>query len=167
MEKDKKFLLVVDVQKGFIKGKPYKELVKRINCLIQSEAYEKIIYTKFKNEKNSLYQTKLNWHGLETFEEQKICVEIKPNSIIFEKTSYCLSFEQIFQIESMLKKHHASCIDICGLQTDVCCYAISLQLFERNIFPNLLKNYCITSIGRNKNAINLFRKQFGCVDNKK
>ncbi len=44
-----KFLLVVDMQNGFINNDSYKSLVNKINSLIENSHYETIIFTKFMN----------------------------------------------------------------------------------------------------------------------
>ena len=65
-------LLVVDMQNGFIKDDKHKELSKKIEKLVNSNAYDKIFATKFVNDrtKNSLYEDKLNWKELKTKVEQ-------------------------------------------------------------------------------------------------
>lgn len=56
-----KILLVIDMQKGFMKNNKYLELNNKISDLIARSNYDKIIFTKFINEKlkNSLYQDKI------------------------------------------------------------------------------------------------------------
>ena len=60
-EKNMKILLVIDMQKGFMKNNKYLELNNKISDLIARSNYDKIIFTKFINEKlkNSLYQDKI------------------------------------------------------------------------------------------------------------
>ena len=94
-------------------------------------------------------------------DSQQICVNIPQNSFIFEKYGYGLKQPHIDKIKEILSKNNE--IDIVGLQTDACVYAIALQLFDNDIFPNVLINYTATSID-----IDYVKKilvhQFGKVD---
>ena len=59
------------MQKGFMKNYKYRQLNKKISKLINTNIYDKLIFTKFLNDelKNKLFQTKLNWYELRTEEE--------------------------------------------------------------------------------------------------
>ena len=155
-----KVLLVVDMQNGFIKNVQYKTLNNKIKSLIVNNSYDKIILTKFinDNEKNSLYQQKIGWKGLKTKEEQEISLDIPKNSIVFEKYGYGLRKEDIEYIKSLNLKD----IDICGVKSEACVYAIALQLWDLGIYPNILINYCLGDIDMK----NIYIKQFGGIDNK-
>ena len=78
------------------------------------------------------------------------------------KCGYMENGEQIEQIKAL----NIESIDICGLQTDACVYAISFQLFDNGIFPNILINFCQTSPERNNIAKEILMHQFGKVDEK-
>ena len=158
----KKVLLIVDMQNGFITKPNYKNLQSKINGLIKLDDYDNYIFTKFINKDESLYEKKLNWFKLKSEESQTICVDIPENSFILEKYGYGLNNEQINQIKAL----NIDSIDICGLQTDACVYAIAFQLFDNGIFPNILINYCQTSLERNSIAKEIMIHQFGNVDEK-
>ena len=150
------------MQKGFMTKPNYIELKDKINYLIEKETYTNYIFTKFINEDKSFYETKLNWYELKDKESQSICVNIPKNAIILDKYGYGLSKEQI----ELIKTLKVVTVDICGLQTDACVYAIALQLFDNGIYPNILINYCQTSPSRNKIAKEILIHQFGKVEEK-
>lgn len=58
----KSLLLVIDVQKAFI-NKHTKNIVPKIENLVNSKKYDAVIYTQFINEKNGKYTNKLNYYG--------------------------------------------------------------------------------------------------------
>lgn len=137
--------------------------MKKINNLIESDIYDKYIFTTFKNRKNSLYETKLNWKKFNSIKDQKIAVNIPKNSIIFEKYGYGISDKDLM----ILKENKTKEIDICGVYLDACVYAITLQLFDNGIFPNILLNYTETSHATNKNNMKkILVHQFSKVDKK-
>ena len=159
-QKHDKVLIVVDMQNGFVTKQNYIDLANRINNLISKNEYDKYIFTRFVNKENSFYETKLNWHELKDKQSQKICLNIPNNSIIFQKTGYGLTNEQIDYLKSL----SVETVDVCGLQTDACVYAISFQLFDNGIYPNILKNYCETAPQRNEIAKEILSHQFGKLD---
>ena len=156
-----KVLLIVDMQKGFINKQEYSNLISKINDLIKRNTYNYYIFTKFINTSDSFYVNKLNWLDLISKESQKICVTIPKNSLVFEKFGYGLVEQHIKKIKEIVASDNK--IDICGLQTDACVYAISLQLFDNHIFPNILINYTATS-NNNENVKSMLIHQFGKID---
>lgn len=158
----KKILIIVDMQNGFMTKPNYIELKTKIDSLVKINDYDYFIFTKFMNIDNSLYDTKLNWHELKDEYSQKICIEIPDNSIVLEKYGYGLTNSQI----DFIKELKIDEVDICGLQTDACVYAIAFQLFDNGIYPNILINYCETTPNRKETAKEMLIHQFGKVDEK-
>ena len=152
-----KILLVVDMQKGFMKNKKYLDLNNKISDYISRSNYDKIIFTKYINEKskNSLFQDKIGWTKLTTKDEQDFSLHIPKNAIIMEKYGYGLNRPDLDYINSLDIKE----IDICGLKSEACVYAISLQLWDMGVFPNILYNY----IEGNVDMKNIFINQFGNI----
>lgn len=155
-----KVLLVIDVQKGFMIKDEYTSLNKKIEKFISNNTYDKIIFTKYKNDinKNSLFQDKIGWKKLTTALEQEFSITPPTHAIIFEKYGYGLNQKDLDYIKSLNIKS----IDICGLQSEACVYAISLQIWDLNIYPNILINY----VAGDMPMKDVFIKQFGGVDEK-
>ena len=158
-------LMIVDMQKGFINKEVYKDLQVRLNEYIKKSDYDTYIFTKFKNKKDSLYIEKLQWDELLSTDSQEICVDVPKNSVVFEKYGYGLSQTQVEEVKKLMKGERE--IDICGLQTDVCVYAIAFQMFDNGIFPNILINYVATSVERIETSKDMLIHQFGQVDERK
>jgi len=152
-----KTLLVVDMQKGFIKNDDYKKLNDKINSLIKNSGYDNIIFTKYINDKtkNLLYEQKIGWKGLKTRKEQEFSLNVPKNAVILEKNGYGLKQEDLDYIKSLNIKE----IDVCGVKAEACVYAISLQLWDLGIYPNILINYVLGDA----NMKNIYTKQFGGV----
>lgn len=155
-----KVLLIVDMQNGFMNHDNYIALSKKIDEYINQNKYDLYIFTKFINKKKSLYENKLNWTNLQDTQSQSICVNIPDKAIIFEKYGYGLNQNDLEEI----KKLNINTIDVCGLQTDACVYAISFQLWDNGIYPNILINYTSTDPAKEKQAKQMLIHQFGKVD---
>lgn len=151
-----KVLLVVDMQKGFMKNNDYWVLSDRISNLVNNGGYDKVIFTKFINDrtKNSLYEDRLNWLGFQSEEEQEFSFLLPQNAIVFNKYGYGLEEDCLQYIANL----HIDEIDICGVQAEACVYAIALQLWDRGIMPKILNDYVLGNVEMG----DVFVKQFGC-----
>ncbi len=158
----KKVLIVVDMQKGFIKYDNYKLLSKNIDQYINNSNYDVVIMTKFVNKSGSMYEKKLDYKNLQSQESQQFSIHTPKNAIIFEKYGYGLENNDL----NIVKNLSVDSVDICGLQTDACIYAISLQLWDNGIYPNILINYTATDPKKEKYAKQMLIHQFGKVDEK-
>lgn len=150
------------MQNGFINNSRYAKLKDKIEHLINNSNYEKIVFTKYLNDKtkNSFYIDKLNYNRLTTTDEQEICLPMPNNAIVFEKYGYGLEQKDLERLKSF-GEHE---VDICGLQTDACVYAIALQCFDNNIYPNILFNYVECNPKLKDTMKTIFTKQFGKLD---
>lgn len=155
---EKKVLLVVDMQLGFMKKSKYRQIIGKINNLIENGGYDKIILTKFRN-RGRLFRKKLNWKDLKSERSQQIVVSCPQNAVVLTKSGYEIESKDL----EFIKNLNSEQIDICGIQTDACVYAISLQLFDCGIFPNVLFNYTASYCDK-KVLKNLFIHQFGSID---
>ena len=152
-----KVLLVVDVQNGFMKNDKYKELSNKIDEYIAKSNYDKIIFTKFINDKlkNPLYQDRMSWGKLTTEAQQEFSVKVPPNAIVMEKYGYGLTRENLDYIDSLKVNE----IDVCGLESEACVYAVALQLWDMGIYPNILAKY----IEGDFDMKEIFIKNFGNI----
>lgn len=155
-------LMVVDMQQGFMNNDNYKNLNDKIIKLIDNNEYDRIVLTKFINRSDSLYETKLNWEKLKDEESQNFSFEVPNNALVYEKYGYGLDGEQINNLKSLGIKE----IDLCGIEADACVYAIALQLFDNDIYPNILINYVETKENLKESTREMMIRQFGMVDEK-
>lgn len=157
-----KILIVVDMQNGFMNQPDYIALKDKIEKFITNSNYDKIIFTKYLNDKkkNSFYVDKLHFNHLTTTDEQDICLPLPDNSIVFEKYGYGLKQKDL----EKLKSFEENVVDICGLYADACVYAIALQCFDNSIYPNILFNYVECNPKLKDSMKMIFTKQFGKID---
>jgi len=151
-------LLVVDMQKGFLTKDKYIALAERLDKYFLQQSYDKIIFTKYINDvsKNNLYQTRIGWNKLTTKAEQELCFANTGKAIVLEKYGYGLEQKDLEYIKSL----NINQIDVCGLKAEACVYAVSLQLWDLGIYPNILINYVEGDVSMKE----VYIKQFGDVD---
>lgn len=154
-----KTLLIIDMQIGFM-NKYNQHLVDGINKLIYKKEYDNLIYTKFTNKKASPFVRFLNWNDVKTRDKTAFSVAYLKGSLIFDKSSYGLTNEQI----QILKDKKIEQVYLCGTDIDACVLAIAYQLFDNNIRPIFLMEYCGSGSGNkklNKELKPLLERNFG------
>lgn len=138
----KKMLLVIDVQKDFI-NKYTKKYINRIEKIINSGKYDDIAFTKFINNNNSIWYTKLNYKGCLSSIGQNIVIDTKNNKI-FEKNIYSALNNEL---KKYIKINNIKEIYLCGFETDACVHKTALDMFEQGYNVFVLKDYCMSSKG--------------------
>ena len=154
-----KNIIIVDMQKGFIKENN-KHLIEKINNYLKSNTFDNIFFTKCINDEKSPYTKILNWNGITNEKEQGLILDIPKGAKIITKNCYGLSCDNI----KMFKDLDISEIEICGTDTDACCLAIAFNLFDNNIKPIILSHLCASSSRNNNfhnNALEIMKRQFG------
>ena len=154
-----KNIIIVDMQKGFIK-ETNNHLIKKINDYLKSNTFDNIFFTKCVNDENSPYTKILNWNGITNKEEQEFMCVIPQSAKIITKNCYGLSYENI----EMFKDLNITEMEICGTDTDACCLAIAFNLFDNNIKPVILSGLCASSsrnVNIHNNALEIMKRQFG------
>lgn len=136
-----KYLLIVDVQNGFINDKNSK-IVPNIEKLVKSLDFDEIIVTKFINKPDSQYFKQLNWHKMTSSPDIDLAFNLQDQAkvTIVEKTSYSLPQN----IVNSLFDEDAE-IYICGLDYDACVLAIGFQLFDLGYGVKFLMNAISTA----------------------
>ena len=81
----KTLLLVIDVQKAFI-NKNTNKVVPKIEQIVNSKKYDKVIYTQFINNEDSKYTNKLNYYGC--INDDKELAINSQNNLIIKKNVY-------------------------------------------------------------------------------
>ena len=145
---DNMILLVVDVQNGFIKSQEQADKVADIAELIKLKLFDNVVATRFMNYTGSMYEKCFNWHNLN--EEVDLYPPLKNIvDVMLDKTTYnCVNGNFINLLKQLNKGHIPEKVYLCGLDTDACVLATAIGLFEHNIMPIVLKDYCFSTGGK-------------------
>ena len=138
----KKLLLVIDVQNDFINENTINTLNK-IKDLVKSNEYDMIAFTRFINDKESVWYKKLNYNGCMTEEQQKIVIETNDNKV-FDKRTYTAVNDEL---KKYIKDNSIDEIYLCGFDTDACIQATAIDFFEQGYNVYVLKDYCMSHVG--------------------
>ncbi len=142
MLNDKKCLIIVDVQNGFINE--HTSHIPKLVEKLQSN-YDLVFITKFINELNSPFRRLIHWHKLSP-ESSDIDLAFEPrkNAEIIVKNIYTCVTSNFLK---RLSNAQINIAHICGIDTDICVTKIAVDLFENDITPFILKDYCATTGG--------------------
>ena len=126
-----------------------KNLAVRIEKLLEKQLFDAVIATKFYNGTNSIFEKLFGWKKLETEEEQSLPDGIKKYvTHVVDKTIYnCVSADFIQKICQLNDGQYPERVFIAGADTDCCVLTIATSLFEYNIRPIVLTQYCDSNGG--------------------
>lgn len=150
----KNILILVDMQKGFVRYEQTQRLAEKIETLLESKAFDCVIATKFMNYDNSIYEKLFNWHRLKTKEDQVLCGDFSAYADqVIEKSVYtCVNTHFLQRVCQLNDGSYPEKIFIAGADTDCCVLKIAVDLFENNIRPVVLTNYCDSNGGPESHA---------------
>ena len=145
----KNILLVVDMQKGFTRYEQAVDLTERIRQLLSDEVFDTVIATRFINAKNSVYEKLFGWYSLETEEEQSLVQGYNEYvDYTVDKSIYtCVNANFIQLLCQCNDGNYPEKVFVVGVDTDCCVLAIATSLFEYNIRPIVLTQYCDSTGG--------------------
>jgi len=154
-------LLVIDIQKGFMRNGA-ELLVEPIAKLVRRWPTENVFYLRYRNYPDSLYARHLDWHDFIAGDNINLMPEVYLDGApVFEHYGYRPPDELIAQLKNFRAVH------ICGVDTDACVMAAVFALWDAEIQPVILANYCMSSGGIqfHRAALDLMLRQFGakCV----
>lgn len=145
----KNILLVVDMQNGFAQKEHTKELVNNIKKLLEREIFDVVIGTRFLNSDNSMYEKLFGWSKLKMEHEIAIPDELEKHmDYIEDKYIYnCVNPSFMQRLCQLNDGEVPQNIFIIGVDTDCCVLAAATSLFENNIRPIVLTQYCNSNGG--------------------
>lgn len=137
-----KLLLVIDIQRDFVNENTSSTLNK-IKMLVDSKKYDVVAFTRFINDKNSIWYKKLNYKGCMTKNGQSIAIDTQNNKIFDKKIYTAVNNE----LKNYIQENDISEIYLCGFDTDACVQKTAIDLFENNYNVFVLKDYCMSHKG--------------------
>ena len=122
-------LLIIGMQKGFRYAESEALLP---NLLKLKKSFKgKIVFSKFVNDKDSLFEKQLNWTEFQNEEDKKLFSELRTsNNIEFEHNGYTVINEALLQF---IKENKIIKVYLCGIYTDVCITKTAMDLFDKGI----------------------------------
>lgn len=140
-------LIVVDMQNGFNRYEHMKKLANRVTELTNAGIFDCIIATRFINYEGSQYTKFLNWHRLIDKKDIDLIPNVKYDIAVDKNVYTCITPDFMNLLKDVNSKELPTHIFICGADTDCCVLKIATDLFENNIMPIVLTDYCASNGG--------------------
>ena len=153
----KNIVIVVDMQNGFSRYEQTIELTNRIKRLLDLKIFDVVIGTRFLNSDNSMYEKMFGWSRLKTENEREIPEDLlKHMNYVEDKYIYnCVNSNFIQRLCQLNDGEFPQKIYVVGADTDCCVLTIATALFECNIRPIVLTNYCASNGGQESHEAGL------------
>ena len=150
--------IVVDMQLAFLKKQA--QFIDKVSGLVKTWPAEHTYWTRYKNHPGSLFERYLNWSDCMVAP----CSDLIPAPWVDERNvrdhfGYGLTLEFMNELKSFGYKEAA----LCGVDTDACVMAAAFNLWDNDIRPIVMADYCASSGGKNLHeaALDLMYRQFG------
>ncbi|MEK7202924.1 MAG: cysteine hydrolase [Patescibacteria group bacterium] len=137
-------LLIIDMQEGFRCAKSEAILP---NLLKLKESFRgKMIFSKFINEKGSLFEKQLQWVKFQNKEDKKLFSELQAsNNVELNHNAYTILNDKLLKF---IRKNKITKVYLCGIYTDVCIIKAAMDLFDKNIETLIIKDACNSLHGK-------------------
>lgn len=144
----KSFLLVIDVQQGFLNENTL-PVKRRIDELLKSKAFDIVIASVYQNYDVSPISQLMGWKKMTSPEEQMLAGEAKNADYVVYKSKYSAFNDSLIEIlEAENNGRLPEKISVCGFDTQCCVLMTAADLFEAGIRPVVLTRYCASSCGK-------------------
>lgn len=137
-------LLIIDMQEGFRFAESGAILP---NLLKLKKSFKgKIVFSKFVNEENSLFEKQLNWTKFKNDGDKKLFSELQTsNNIQLEHNTYTILNNKL---KEFIKENNITNVYLCGIYTDVCIIKTAMDLFDNNIKTFVIEDACNSLHGK-------------------
>lgn len=145
----KNILILINMQNGFTEHPQTKSLSKKIKNMLALNLFDEVVATYFMNYDNSIYEKLMNWERLKSDEDRAIPSELQPYiDEGFPKNLYsCVSPNFLQMICQLNDGTYPEKLFVAGVDTDCCVLKMAVDLFENNIRPIVLTDYCYSNGG--------------------
>lgn len=153
----KNFLLIIDVQQGFVVEGANDNIIERIDNLIRNKVFDCVISMAYKNSPDNHIVKLMGWKKMMNKDEQELVGLTATNSdYIINKSQYSAYSDELLNI--MRNENDGilpECVYIVGFDTECCVLKTAVDFFEAGIRPILLSYYCGASSGNDSHIAGL------------
>lgn len=152
-------LLIIDMQEGFRSAES--EAILSNLLKLKNSFKGKIVFSKFINNKNSLFEKQLDWTRFQNKKDKKLFSELQTsNNIKLEHDTYTVLNEEL---KEFISKNKITKVYLCGVYTDVCIIKTAMYLFDNKIETFVIEDACNSLHGKknHNSAIDSLRHILG------
>jgi len=142
-------LLIIDMQEGFRHQRSENILPNLLK--LKGSFKGKIVFSKFINKRNSLFEKQLNWIKFQNENDQKLFLELQASdNVELEHNTYTVLNDDL---KKFIKTNNITKVYLVGIYTDVCVIKTAMDLFDNDIETFVVKDACNSLHGKNNHNL--------------
>ena len=139
----KNILVVMNLQNGLINTPEKTALSQKIIELTKKHVFDRVVGVKFVNRDDGVFPKYHRYYDMHKGKEIDIVDDLNIDLVINRSIYSCVSDEFIEKVVKINDGDNLVELFLCGIGTDTSIMKSALDLFERDIKPLVLTNYCI------------------------
>ena len=139
----KNILVVMNLQNGLINTPEKTALSQKIIELSQKHIFDRVVCVKFVNRDDGVFPKYHRYYDMHKGKEIDIVDDLNIDLVINKSVYSCVSDEFIEKVVKINDGDNLVELFLCGIGTDTSIMKSALDLFERDIKPLVLVDYCI------------------------
>ena len=139
----KNILVVIDVQNGFVSSPEKTAIAQKIIELTQKHIFDRVVCVKFVNREDGVFPKYHKFYDMHKGKEIELVDELTADLVVNRSIYSCVTEDFIQRVTKINDGDKIQELFLCGIGTDTAILKSALDLFEKDIKPYLLTNYCI------------------------
>lgn len=139
----KNILVVMNMQNGLINTPEKEALSQKIIGLVQKRIFDRIVCVKFVNRDDGVFPKYHRYYDMHKGKEIEVVDELTADLIINRSIYSCVTEDFVEKVVKINDGDNIKELFLCGIGTDTSIFKSALDLFELDIKPMVLTEYCI------------------------
>ncbi len=139
----KNILVVMNLQNGLINTPEKTALSQKIIELSQKHIFDRVVCVKFVNRDDGVFPKYHRYYDMHKGKEIELVDELTADLIINRSIYSCVTEDFVEKVTKINDGDNLVELFICGIGTDTSIFKSALDLFELDIKPIILTDYCI------------------------
>lgn len=168
----KNILVVMNMQNGLVDTPEKVQLSQKIIELTQKHIFDRIVCVKFVNRDDGVFPKYHRYYDMHKGKEIDLVDELTADLVINRSIYSCVTEDFVEKVVKINDGDNLVELFLCGIGTDTSILKSALDLFELDIKPLVLSDYCMAydnSAITHMKGIKILEKMIGekCIVNKK
>ena len=168
----KNILVVMNMQNGLVNTPEKVQLSQKIIELTQKHIFDRIVCVKFVNRDDGVFPKYHRYYDMHKGKEIDLVDELTADLVINRSIYSCVTEDFVEKVVKINDGDNLVELFLCGIGTDTSILKSALDLFELDIKPLVLSDYCMAydnSAITHMKGVKILEKMIGekCIVNKK
>lgn len=139
----KNILVVMNMQNGLVNTPEKTALSNKIIDLVQKHIFDRVVCVKFVNRDDGVFPKYHRYYDMHKGKEIELVDELTADLIINRSVYSCITEDFVEKVTKINDGDNLVELFLCGIGTDTSILKSALDLFEMDIKPIVLADYCM------------------------